>query len=116
MLISIDPTDAAPLHEQVARAVRRAVQDGDLTPGDRLPPAKELAAQLDINPNTVLRALRGLRDEGLLEFRRGRGVHVTGTARPQSTLDDLIDRLLSEGRRLGYSAADLARLIERRPS
>ena len=44
--------------------------------GERSPPAKDLAAVLGVNTNTVLRSLRVLRDEGLLEFRRGRGVSV----------------------------------------
>ena len=71
-----DPTD---LYEQVAGEIRRAIADGEAKPGERLPPAKDLAAVLDVNTNTVLRALRVLRDEGLLEFRRGRGITVAGT-------------------------------------
>ena len=47
--------------------------DGEAKPGERLPPAKDLAAVLGVNTNTVLRPT-GLRDEGLLEFRRGRGI------------------------------------------
>ena len=71
-----DPTD---LYEQVAGEIRRAIADGEAKPGERLPPAKDLAAVLGVNTNTVLRALRVLRDEGLLEFRRGRGITVAGT-------------------------------------
>src|ERR671929_813820 len=67
------------LHEQVAAEIRRAIADGEARPGERLPPAKDLAAVLGVNRNTVLRALRQLRDEGLLDFRRGRGVSVSGT-------------------------------------
>src|SRR6058998_2730254 len=71
-----DPTD---LYEQVAAEIRRAIADGEAKPGERLPPAKDLAAVVGVNTNTVLRALRTLRDEGLLEFRRGRGISVAGT-------------------------------------
>jgi GntR family transcriptional regulator len=74
MLGTVDRDDALPLHEQVAAEIRRAIADGEAGPGDRLPPARDLAAVLGVNSNTVLRALRMLRDEGLLEFRRGRGV------------------------------------------
>jgi GntR family transcriptional regulator len=71
-----DPTD---LYEQVAAEIRRAITDGEAAPGERLPPAKDLAAILEVNPNTIPRALRLLRDEGLLEFRRCRGICVART-------------------------------------
>ena len=79
--VGIDHGSRVPLHEQVAAAVRRAIAEGEAGPGERLPPARDLAAVLGVNANTVFRALRTLRDEGLVEFRRGRGVSVTG-ARP----------------------------------
>ena len=56
--------------------VRRGLVDTSLT---IRPPAKDLAAVLGVNPNTGRRSLRLLRDEGLLEFRRGRGISVAGT-------------------------------------
>ena len=79
MRVKIDRFEPTELHEQVAAEIRRAIADGEAKPGERLPPARDLAAVLDVNTNTVLRALRQLRDEGLLEFRRGRGITVTGT-------------------------------------
>src|SRR3954464_10309628 len=78
--VKIDRDEAIGLHEQVAAEIRRSIADGEAKPGERLPPARDLAAVLEVNTNTVLRALRTLRDEGLLEFRRGRGVTVAGTA------------------------------------
>jgi GntR family transcriptional regulator len=63
----------------VVGEIRRAVAEGEAKPGERLPPARDLAAELRINRNRVLRALRRLRDEGSLEFRRGRGVTVAAT-------------------------------------
>jgi GntR family transcriptional regulator len=77
--VKIDRSDPALLHEQVAGAIRRSIADGEAGPGERLPPARDMAAVLGVNANTVLRALRLLRDEALLEFRRGQGVRVTGS-------------------------------------
>src|SRR6476620_7632960 len=77
--VKIDKSDPTDLYEQVAGEIRRAIADGEARPGERLPPAKDLAAVLGVNTNTVLRALRVLRDEGLLEFRRGLGISVAGT-------------------------------------
>src|SRR5690348_5489384 len=77
--VKIDRADPADLYTQVAGEIRRAIADGEAKPGERLPLAKDLAAVLGVNTNTVLRALRVLRDEGLLEFRRGRGISVVGT-------------------------------------
>ena len=70
---NVDRSGPVPLHDQVAAQIRRAIAEGEAGPGDRLPLAKDLAAVLGVNKNTVLRALHLLREEGLLEFRRGRG-------------------------------------------
>ena len=69
--VKLDRNDRTDLYEQVAGEIRRSIADGEAQPGERLPPAKDLAAVLGVNANTVLRALRLLRDEGLLDFRRG---------------------------------------------
>ena len=61
--LEIDHTSVMPLHEQVAAAIRRAIAEGEARSGERLPPAKDLAAVLGVNANTVFRALRTLRDE-----------------------------------------------------
>src|SRR5213079_91785 len=77
--VKVDRSEPTDLYEQVAAEIRRAIAEGEAKPGERLPPAKDLAAVLGVNTNTVLRALRMLREEGLLEFRRGRSVTVAGT-------------------------------------
>src|SRR5881227_3112551 len=77
--VKVDRSETLVLHDQVAAELRRAIAEGEALPGERLPPAKDLAAVLGVNRNTVLRALRDLRHEGLLEFRRGRGITVAGT-------------------------------------
>ncbi len=103
--------DERRLHEQVAAEIRRAIADGEAGPGERLPPARDLAAVLGVNTNTVLRALRTLRDEGLLEFRRGRGITVAGTAEHGTVISEA-HRLVDLARRLGYRTEELVRIIE----
>ena len=85
--VKLDRDHPLDLHEQVAGEIRRAIAEGEAKPGERLPPAKDLAAVLGVNTNTVLRALRELRDEGLLEFRRGRGITVTGTPEQSAVVE-----------------------------
>ena len=99
------------LHEQVAAEIRRAISDGEAKPGERLPPAKDLAAVLGVNTNTVLRALRQLRDEGLLEFRRGRGITVTGTPEHSAVIEQARE-LLHYARTHGYKPDELIQIIE----
>src|SRR5271155_3609992 len=77
--VNVDRSDPLALHDQVAAEIRRAIADGEAGPGDRLPLVKDIAAVLGVNKNTVLRAMHLLRDEGLLEFTRGRGITVAGT-------------------------------------
>jgi len=104
--------DSIDLYVQVAAEIRRAILEGEAKPGERLPPAKDLAAVLGVNTNTVLRALRELRDEGLLEFRRGRGITVTGT--PQRTaVVARTKELVAFARQYGYRVEELVELIER---
>src|ERR1039457_6335489 len=77
--VKVDRDDPTLLHDQVAAQIRRAIADGETEPGERLPSARHLAAVMHVNTNTVLRALRLLRDEGLLELRPGHGIRVTST-------------------------------------
>ena len=108
----IDPSSSVPIHEQVAAALRRAIADGEAKPGERLPPARDLAAVLGVNPNTVFRALHNLRDEGLLEFSRGRGVSVTGVAQDRSVILDKARELAKLARRLGYKPDELLQIVK----
>jgi DNA-binding transcriptional regulator YhcF (GntR family) len=109
---NIDRADPAALHEQVAAQLRRAIAEGEALPGERLPPARDLAAVLGVNTNTVLRALRELRDEGLLEFRRGRSVTVTGAAEDGAVVARARD-LVRFARRHGYRVDELVEIIQR---
>jgi GntR family transcriptional regulator len=109
--VRVDRDAPTQLHEQVAAEIRRAIAEGEAKPGERLPPAKDLAAVLGVNTNTVLRALRELRDEGLLEFRRGRGITVTGTPQRGAVVAQAKE-LVSFARQQGYRLDELVKIIE----
>src|SRR5471032_1910054 len=108
--VKVDSDNPLDLHEQVAAEIRRAIADGEAKPGERLPPAKDLAAVLSVNTNTVLRALRDLRDEGLLEFRRGRGITVAGTPERGVVMARVKD-LVAFARQQGYQPAEVIAMI-----
>jgi GntR family transcriptional regulator len=110
--VKVSREEPVDLHDQVAAEIRRAIADGEARPGERLPPARDLAAILEVNRNTVLRALRQLRDEGLLDFRRGRGVTVSGTP-PHGEVLTRARELVELARRHGYRREELLGLIER---
>jgi GntR family transcriptional regulator len=112
--VKIDRARPALLHDQVAAEIRRAIAEGEAAPGERLPPARDLAAVLGVNTNTVLRALRLLREEGTLEFRRGRGITVAGTP-DRSTVLIKARELVALAAHRGYQRDDLIRIIESLP-
>jgi GntR family transcriptional regulator len=114
LTLKVDRSDSTAVFEQVAGEIRRAILDGEAKPGERLPPARDLAAELGVNTNTVLRALRLLRDEGLLEFRRGRGVSVAGTPERAAVLEKARE-LVALSRSHGYRRDELMRIIESLP-
>ena len=108
--VKLDRSAPLRLDEQVAAAIRRAIAEGEVAPGERLPPARDIAAVLGVNANTVLRALRELRDEGLVEFRRGRGIRVAA-APDHAELVTRARELVALARRNGYRDDELLSLI-----
>jgi GntR family transcriptional regulator len=109
--VKVTRAEALDLHEQVAGELRRAIAEGEAAPGERLPPARDLAAVLGVNANTVLRALRSLREEGLLEFRRGRGVTVAGSPTHGAVVEQARD-LVRFAREQGYRLEELVEVIQ----
>ena len=112
MLFSVDPASSAAGTSRWPPPGGREMAAGRLLRGERLPSAKD-ASLLDINLHTVLRAYQTLRDEGLIDLRRGRGAVVTA---PDPTgpacLHTLVAELVTEARRVGATRADPTQLIE----
>ena len=111
-------TDAGePIYLQLVRQIKHAVVTGAIERGAQLPSVRQLAGNLVINPNTVVRAYRELEHAGLLEGVAGRGWFVSyGASRlheeeRRRRLQEFIDQLWAEGRALGYSTEEMAEIV-----
>ncbi|WAP52060.1 GntR family transcriptional regulator [Arthrobacter sp. ATA002] len=115
MLIRLIPDPGSPLHEQIAAAVRAGILDGSLADGERLPAAKALGESLGVSLHTVLHAYQDLRDQGLIELRRGRGAVVIAPA-PATRENALriLDDAASQLAVLGLSAETILALFRQR--
>jgi GntR family transcriptional regulator len=112
MLVRLDPSAEEPLFAQLVAQLRLAVARGEVSGGARLPAARELAESLDVNIHTVLRAYQELRDDGLIELRRGRGAVVATAGRDHDALLEAIDAVVREARVLGLSPQATAALVK----
>jgi len=111
MLIRVDPSSDVPLFEQVAASIRSVASRGGLRVGERLPAARDVADSLDVNVHTVLRAYQALRDEGLIDLRRGRGAVVTDRVLQYGDLGHDLPRLVAQAKRLGIGPHALSAMI-----
>lgn len=117
MLIRVDATSAEPLFEQVVFAVKSAVARGAAEPGEKLPSVRELARDLGINPNTVVRAYEVLERDGVIVRRQGAGCFLTGSGSDRAAterrrqLQELLQRAATEAFHLGFTAADIEKAL-----
>lgn len=113
MFDHVDPRSPTPLYAQIASRLRIAVAAGELRPGDALPSVRRLAAQLRVNPATVVQAYRDLEAEGFVEMRQGAGTFVrelpparrSSERVRQATI--LVRQLIANARRMGVSLDEL---------
>lgn len=116
--INIDPASPVPAYLQVIQAVKLEVLSGRLKNGDRLPPIRDLAKILKLNPNTVAKAYYTLADEGFCESRPGSGNWVQLKAPDlgglrRSMIEGEARTFLEKAFSLGATAEDVRRTIER---
>ena len=117
MHFTITPSSRHPIYAQLVQNVREAVANGGLKPGDRLPPVRELAQQLVVNPNTIAKAYAHLERDGVVNTKRGAGTFVAevSTALSLKARRKLLlaqaDRLLTEAVHLGFSRQEVQRLL-----
>jgi GntR family transcriptional regulator len=114
----IETSSGLPITRQLADQIRARCASGAWGPGDRLPSVRELARDVAVNQNTVLRVYERLTAEGLLVRRHGDGTYVAerlpaGQLRAErDALRDDVVRLVRRARALGVDASRLRRLID----
>jgi GntR family transcriptional regulator len=111
MFIRIETTSGMPIARQIADQIRTHCASGTLCPGDRLPSVRQLAKEIAVNQNTVLRVYERLTAEGLLERRQGDGTYVADSL-PPGRLRAQRELLQQEANRLARRAIDLGMSIE----
>lgn len=117
VIIEVDTADPVPPYEQIRSQVATMIAAGVLSAGDRLPPVRQLAADLGLAVNTVARAYRELEADGLVVGRVRHGTTVTGG--PSTLPPAEIRRRLTEAarsyavtaRQLGVPAAEAERVV-----
>ena len=118
MFLQINPADEIPIYEQIVRQIKFAVAAKSLLQGELIPSVRELAKQLAVNPNTVVRAYRQLQDEGLLASRRGTGMVVTDQAldichaQRVEMIRNRLRQVLAEAEQSGLDPKEIQALIE----
>ncbi len=120
MDLSIDAKSGVPFYRQIIEQVKFAIARGDLQPGDQLATVRQLAVDLSVNPNTVIRAYRELEIGGVLETQQGSGTFV-GQEKPevdalerQRMLDQILTELLARATGYGFSLNDVLEGLRRR--
>jgi len=116
----IDSKSGVPFYRQIIEQAKFAVARGDLQPGDQLPTVRQLAVELSINPNTVIRAYKEMEIEGLLETHQGSGTFLTNQ-RPkidslerQRMLDQILTELLARASSYGLSLDEVLAGLQQR--
>ncbi len=114
MNIQIDKLSRVPIYDQIKEQIKGLIHAGQIKTGDQLPTIRELSVELSVNFNTVALAYRDLVNEGVIITERGKGTFVANTPGAeemqtirQETLKHLVEALVRETDRLGYSHEDV---------
>lgn len=118
MFIRIERDSSVPVSRQIADQIRAQCLSGTLAAGARLPSVRQLARDLAVNQNTVLRVYERLAAEELIELHHGDGTFVSESVpkwrlrRQRERFTEEWQRLVAEGRMLGLSDDELRGLLD----
>jgi GntR family transcriptional regulator len=115
--VTLDYDLGIPIFRQVQDAVTTALATGDIAPDEQLPTIHALARELDVNPNTIIRAYQELEHAGLIVAERGRGTFPAPDSRPRTqkteALRRILKRTLRECAKEGISEAEMMLFLKR---
>lgn len=118
MFIRIERGSSAPVSRQIADQIATLCASGMLRPGQRLPSVRELAKELAVNQNTVLRVYDRLCGEGLLEMRHGQGTFVAPRAKRgqlavhRERISDELRQIVQQAMGLGLTIDELHEMLD----
>jgi GntR family transcriptional regulator len=116
--MSLDPCSGVPVYRQIIDQVTGGIASGALTPGDQLPTVRQLAVDLSINPNTVIRAYGELEIRGVLETEQGTGTFISqqkvrrDDAERQRSLNQLIGDFMARAGSAGFTVEELIEQLQ----
>ncbi len=119
-VLAIDAGSAVPIYVQLMDQIRTGVRDGKLKLGEGMPSVRQLAAELEINPNTVAKAYLLLEREGILRTQPRRGCFIAETAAARARrsvgerLDETVARVLEETMHLGLDRREILEAIRQK--
>lgn len=121
-LFKLDPRSGVPVYRQLIDQVQAGIASGNLTSGEQIPTVRQVAVDLEINPNTVLRAYRELEIRGVLDTQQGTGTFISDRKVPQDDaehdrqLEQLVSEFVARAGAGGFTVKELMdRLRERIP-
>jgi GntR family transcriptional regulator len=116
----LDLKSGVPFHRQIVDQIRCGIASGRLLPGEQLPTVRDLAVQLEINPNTVRKAYSDLELLGTLDTQQGTGTFVSdqqiqiGDAEKQRMLKQICEELVARGHQYNLTLTDLIEYLQGR--
>lgn len=116
--ITLDNTTGVPLYKQIILQVEMAVADGRLSPGTQLPTVRSLAADLGINPNTVVRAYSEMEIRGLVDTQQGSGTYISHKkveftpGEKERLIEDLVQTIKTRASAYGFSVEEVIKRLE----
>ena len=118
MIFKVNPSAGQPLYIQLIQQIRHAIETGLLADGEALPAIRNLAADLVVSPNTIVKAYSELQHEGLVELRHGSGAYVSAKRRVRSRADFIraaqvkVRKLVQNLRDEGFSDEEIHRIVQ----